>query len=62
MDEEILDEIKEQTSAPLEVSIKKEKETPPPSFDYDDYSPTDEEILEIETEISDQIKKRTKNG
>ncbi len=62
----MVDEIKEITPdiepEPLEVTIKKEKETPSPSFDYDDYSPTDEEILDIETEIAEKIKKVTKNG
>ncbi len=59
MDEE---ELKEITAEPLEVKIKKEAEPKQPSFDYDDYSPSDEEILEIETEITDKIKKATKNG
>ncbi len=47
---------------PLEVKIKKEEPPKEPSFDYDDYSPSDEEILDIETEITDKIKKDTKNG
>ncbi len=47
---------------PLEVRVKKEEPPKTPSFDYDDYSPTDEEILEIETEITEKIKKATKNG
>ncbi len=59
MDEE---ELKEITSEPIKVKVEKEKEEPSPSFDYDDYSPSDEEILEIETEISEKIKKATKNG
>ncbi len=59
------DEIKDITpdvEEPLEVIIK--KETPPkqPDFDYDDYTPTDAEILEIETEIQEKIEKRTKHG
>ncbi len=47
---------------PLEVKIKKEETPKEPSFDYDDYTPSDAEILEIETEISEKIKKATKNG
>ncbi len=59
MDEEtVQDKIEE----PLEVTIKKEKEAPPPSFDYDDYSPSDEEILDIEKQIADNIVKRTKQN
>ncbi len=61
------DEIKEITpdiedDKPLEVIIKKEKEQPNPSFDYDDYTPSDTEILEIEKEIQEKIEKRTKHG
>ncbi len=61
MDEkdEVLEEVPEQ---PLEVTIKKEKATEAPNFDYDDYTPSDNEILEIEKEITDKIKKDTKNG
>ncbi len=63
MDEKILDDIKEEEdTTPLEVTIKKEKEIPKPSFDYDDYTPTDTEILEIEQEIAEKITKRSKNG
>ncbi len=58
MDEEILHDKIE----PLEVKIKKEAPIQEPSFDYDDYSPSDQEILDIETEITDKIKKDTKNG
>ncbi len=56
------EEINEEVTVPLEVTIKKEKITPDPSFDYDDYSPSDAEILEIETEIAEKIKKANKNG
>ncbi len=60
MDEKIHDDIKEEEdAAPLEVTIKKEKETPPPDFDYDDYSPGDKEILEIEKEIKEKLERRT---
>ncbi len=62
MDEEVLDEIKEQASEPLEVTIKKEKAPEQPSFDYDDYTPSDTEIMEIEKEIQSNIEKRTKHG
>ncbi len=61
MDEEIKDitpDVQEDT--PLEVTIKKEKEPPTPSFDYDDYDPSDSEIMEIEKEIKERIEKRTK--
>ncbi len=61
MDDENLEDVKIDDK-PIEVTVKKEKETPSPSFDYDDYSPSDEEIMDIETEIAEQIKKRTKNG
>ncbi len=47
---------------PIEVTVKKDKPIPEPSFDYDDYSPTDNEILDIETQIAEKIKKATKNG
>ncbi len=47
---------------PLEVTIKEKPKQEQPSFDYDDYNPSDEEILEIESEIAESIKKRTKNG
>ncbi len=59
------DEIKEITpdvEEPLEVIIKKEKPTETPSFDYDDYTPSDNEILEIEKEIQEKIKERKTNG
>ncbi len=59
MDEET---VQDNVEKPLEVTIKKEKETPPPDFDYDDYTPSDQEIVEIETQITDKIKKATKNG
>ncbi len=36
---------------PLEVIIKKETEIPEPDVDYDDYLPTEKEILETEQEI-----------
>ncbi len=58
--EEIIDE--EESEKPLEVTIKKEDPPKEPDFDYDDYTPTDTEILEIETEMSEKIKKATKNG
>ncbi len=58
MDEAIKEEITE-SDTPLEVTIKKEKTTPEPNFDYDDYSPSDSEILEIEKEIEQKIQKRT---
>ncbi len=61
------DEIKEITpdveeEQPLEVRIKKEETTPQPDFDYDDYTPSDQEILDIEKEIQTNIEKRTKHG
>ncbi len=59
MDEE---ELKEIDAEPLEVKIKKEEPIKEPSFDYDDYTPTDSEILDIETQIAEKIKKATKNG
>ncbi len=60
MDEKTLDDVKEDEEiTPIEVTIK--KETPPkePNFDYDDYAPSDKEILEIEKEIQEKIEKRT---
>ncbi len=63
MDEEIKEIIPDvKDDEPLEVIIKKEKEPEQPSFDYDDYSPKDSEILDIEKEIQERIIKRTKNG
>ncbi len=61
------DEIKEiipdvEDDTPLEVTIKKEKETPAPSFDYDDYSPSEQEIMDIEKQVKENIEKRTKHG
>ncbi len=56
------EEIKEELIEPLEVTIKKEKTPPEPSFDYDDYTPSDTEILDIEKEIQEKIEKRTKHG
>ncbi len=47
---------------PLEVTIKKEKETSPPSFDYDDYTPSEQEIVDTEIQIKENIEKRTKHG
>ncbi len=49
-------------SEPLEVKIKKDKDIPPPSFDYDDYSPSEQEIMDIEKEVKENIEKRTKHG
>ncbi len=43
---------------PLEVTIKKEEEKPEPSFDYDDYLPTEKEILETEDELNELAEKR----
>ncbi len=61
------DEIKEITpdiedEVPLEVTIKEKPVARQPDFDYDDYTPTDVEILEIEKEIQEKIEKRTKHG
>ncbi len=57
---EIIPDVEDET--PLEVTIKKEKETPPPDFDYDDYTPSNVEIIDIEKEIQEKIEKRTKHG
>jgi len=59
---EIDENIQDDIDKPFEVVIAKEKPTPEPNFDYDDYTPSDQEILEIETEIAEKIKKETKNG
>ncbi len=61
MDEPI-ENLKEEEDIPLEVIIKKDKPLPSPSFDYDDYSPSDQEILDTEKEIQEHIEKRTKHG
>jgi len=58
MDEEINEEINE----PIEVSIKDKPKEIPPDFDYDDYSPSDQEIQDTEKEIQTNIEKRTKIG
>ncbi len=62
MAEEEIKDITPDTTEPLEVKIKKEEPPKEPSFDYDDYSPTDTEILDIEKEIQEKIEKRTKHG
>ncbi len=62
MDEEIKDITSDTEPELPEVRIKKEEPVKEPSFDYDDYTPSDTEILEIETQISEKIKKATKNG
>ncbi len=60
---EIVDAITNDTEdTPLEVTIKKDKVAPQPDFDYDDYTPSDQEILDIEKEIQINIEKRTKHG
>ncbi len=61
------DEIKEITpdvedDTPLEVTIKEKPKELQPSFDYDDYSPSEAEILDIEKEVKENIEKRTKHG
>ncbi len=43
---------------PIEVIIKKEETKPEPNFDYDDYLPTSDEILETEKEIHENEEKR----
>ncbi len=50
-EDQIQEESKEVTPEPIEVIIKKEETKPEPSFDYDDYLPTPEEIQETEKEI-----------
>jgi len=57
-----MDEQDVKTDEPLEVIIKKEKAPAQPSFDYDDYTPSDTEIMDIEKEIQSNIEKRTKHG
>ncbi len=47
---------------PIEVKIKKEEKVPEPSFEYDDYDPTEDQINEIEKEFKENIEKRTKHG
>ncbi len=59
MDEET---VQDNIDKPLEVTIKKEESPKVPSFDYDDYSPSDSEILDIEKEIQENITKRTKQN
>ncbi len=59
MSEEIKNEDeKEEKLEPIEVTMKKEKETPTPDFDYDNYLPSEDEILEAEKELHETIKKR----
>ncbi len=53
---------KDEEDTPLEVTIKKDKEPPQPDFDYDDYTPSDQEILDIEREIQEKVERKTKNG
>ncbi len=61
MDEEIKDITPDvdENIEPIEVIIKKEKVLPEPNFDYDDYSPSDTEIHEIEKEIQEKIERST---
>ncbi len=62
MSEEIKNEDEnEEKIEPIEVTIKKEETKPEPSFDYDDYLPSDAEIDETEKEIIENIKKRQVN-
>ncbi len=61
-EEEIINEIQDEKPQPIEVTVKKEAPTKEPNFDYDDYTPSDTEILEIEEEIAKKIVKRSKNG
>ncbi len=50
-DDNPINEEKTEETIPVEVIIKKPEEVPEPDVDYDDYLPTDEEILETEQEI-----------
>jgi len=50
LSEEVVKEEVEK-EVPLEVKIIKETEKPEPDVDYDDYLPTEKEILETEQEI-----------
>ncbi len=60
MDDEKAEVLQEsEDEAPIEVVIKKETPPPEPDFDYDDYSPSDTEIIQIEKEIQEKIEKRT---
>ncbi len=59
MSEEIVKEDEnDEIPEPIEVSIKKEKEIPTPDFDYDNYLPSEKEIVETENEMHENIKKR----
>ncbi len=59
MSEEIKNEDeKEEKETPIEVTIKKEETKPEPSFDYDDYLPSQSEIEETEKEIHEIAEKR----
>ncbi len=61
--DDLVEDEKEETTDPIEVTIKKTEETPIPDFDYDDYLPTDSEISEAEKEINENAEKRkVKNG
>ncbi len=54
MDKETVTEI-----APIEVTLKEKPKEKEPNFDYDDYSPTEEEILQCEKEIHEKKAKET---
>jgi len=59
LSEEIVKEDEtDETISPIEVTIKKEEIKEPPSFDYDDYLPTPEEIEATEKEIDEIHEKR----
>ncbi len=56
MSEEIKSEIEE--IPPVQVTLKKEEQTPEPSFDYDNYLPSESEITEAEDIIEQEARKR----
>ncbi len=53
-----MDEEKEEKIDPIEVTIKKDKETPEPDYDYDSIDLSASEITGLEEEIDQAIKKR----
>ncbi len=58
MSEDLIEETVETKPEPVEVTIKKEPEKKEPDVDYDDYLPTEKEILETEIEIEKNTDKR----
>ncbi len=56
--EEIVEKDEVEPVTPIEVIVKKEETKEEPDYDYDNYLPSDDEIIETEKEIVENFKKR----